>query len=425
MSNPFSLLKTSRFVPLFIVQFLAAFNDNLLKNTLAIILTFKAAEWTSISAGLLAPLIGAVFIAPFFFWSGLAGVLADKYDKATLTRYVKIFEIILLFVATIGFVWHSFNLLLGVIFGMGIHSTLFGPIKYAILPQHLHDEELISGNALIESATFASILLGTIVGGILSGYEKGGEIAGIMGVLIASIGYIVSRRIPSAPSLQPELILSYNFITQTFQSIVLARRNQIVFLSILAISWFWLYGALLLSQFPVLVKTILMGNETTVTLILTLFTVGIALGSILCEQLSYHKIRPALVIIGAIGMSLSGIDFAFNVQHFHTVGLLNWNPLFWHILADLILIGGFGGLYSVPLYTLIQNQSDAQSRSRIIAANNILNALFMVVGAIGIMVLLSHHWSISDILFSAALCSLITTIIISIFIQVKYSHIIE
>ena len=188
MSNPFFLLKTSRFAPLFVVQFLAAFNDNLLKNTLAIILTFKAAQWTSISAGLLAPLVGAVFIAPFFFWSGLAGVLADKYDKATLTRYIKIFEILLMLVATIGFVSHSFTLLLGVIFGMGLHSTLFGPIKYAILPQHLHDEELINGNALIESATFASILLGTIIGGLLSGYEKGGEIAAIAGMLIASIG---------------------------------------------------------------------------------------------------------------------------------------------------------------------------------------------------------------------------------------------
>ena len=422
MSNPFFLLKTSRFAPLFIVQFLAAFNDNLLKNTLAIILTFKAAEWTSIPASLLAPLVGAVFIAPFFFWSGLAGVLADKYDKATLTRYVKLFEILLMLIASVGFIWHSFFLLLSVIFGMGLHSTLFGPIKYAILPQHLHDEELINGNALIESATFASILLGTIIGGILSGYEKSGEIAAITGMIIASIGYIASRKIPSAPSMQPQLALSYNFLAQTFQSIVLARRNQIVFLSILAISWFWLYGALLLSQFPALVKIILMGNEATVTLILSLFTVGIAVGSILCEQLSHHKVRPSLIMIGAVGMSLFGIDFAFGVHHFHTAGLLNSNPLFWHILADLVLIGIFGGLYSVPLYTLMQNQSDVQSRSRIIAANNILNALFMVVGAVGIMIFLSDGWSISEVLLGVGVCSLFVTVIISIMIRTIYSQ---
>ena len=421
MSNPFILLKTSRFAPLFVVQFLAAFNDNLLKNTLAIILTFKAAEWTSISASLLAPLVGAVFIAPFFFFSGLAGVLADKYDKATLTRYIKIFEILLMLVATIGFISHSFTLLLGVIFGMGLHSTLFGPIKYAILPQHLHDEELINGNALIESATFASILLGTIIGGVLSGYEKGGEIASIAGMLIASIGYIVSRQIPSAPSLQSELVLSYNFVAQTFQSIVLAKRNQIVFFSILAISWFWLYGALLLSQFPALVKTILMGSEATVTLILSLFTVGIAVGSVLCEQLSHHKVRPSLIMIGAVGMSLFGVDFAFSVQGFHEVGILNFNPLFWRILLDLVLIGVFGGLYSVPLYTLMQNQSDAQNRSRIIAANNILNALFMVVGAVGIMLLLSHGWSISNIFLGVALCSLFVTVIFSFMIKTRYN----
>lgn len=422
MSNPFSLLKTSRFAPLFVVQFLAAFNDNLLKNTLAIILTFKAAEWTSIPAGLLAPLVGAIFIAPFFFWSGLAGVLADKYDKATLTRYVKLFELVLMLIATIGFVSHSFSLLLGVIFGMGLHSTLFGPIKYAILPQHLHEEELINGNALIESATFASILLGTIIGGILSGYEKGGEIAGMAGMVIALIGYITSRQIPSAPSLQPELALSYNFLAQTFQSIVLARRNQIVFLSILAISWFWLYGALLLSQFPALVKIILMGSEATVTLILSIFTVGIAVGSILCEQLSHHKVRPTLILIGAVGMSLFGIDFAFGVQHFHAVGPLNSNPSFWHILADLVLIGIFGGLYNIPLYTLMQNRSDVQSRSRIIAANNILNALFMVVGAVGIMILLSYGWSISEVLLGVAVCSLVVTVRISIMIRTIYSE---
>lgn len=407
MSNPLYLLKTHRFAPLFGTQFLGAFNDNLFKNTLAVLLTFQAAEWTSISSTLLAPLIGGVFILPFFLFSGLAGELADKYDKARLARIVKVWEIFLMVIATVGFATHSFITLMIVVFGMGMHSTLFGPIKYSIIPQHMGENELVSANALVESGTFAAILFGTLIGGVLSGIENGGVIAAIASIAVAIIGYGFSRYIPTAPSLSPEMAFSINIFSQTFNSVRLAYQNRIVFLSILAISWFWLYGALLLSQFPSFVKTVLIGDETTVTVLLSLFTVGIGAGSIVCERLSRHAIRPSLIVVGAVGMGLSGIDFAISAQHFTTIGILYANTQFFHILFDLTFIGVFGGLYSVPLYALMQGRSEAHSRSRIIAANNVLNALFMVGGAIVTMVLLGDGWSIPMIFLMIAIGTLI------------------
>ncbi|MDP2850385.1 MAG: MFS transporter [Sulfuricurvum sp.] len=419
MSSPIYLLKTRRFAPLFGTQFLGAFNDNLFKNTLAVILTFQAAEWTSLSSALLAPLIGAIFILPFFLFSGLAGELADKYDKARLSRIVKVWEIFLMVIATVGFATHSFTTLLIVVFGMGMHSTLFGPIKYSIIPQHMGENELISANALVESGTFAAILLGTLMGGIVSGIPNGGVIAGIAAIGVALIGYIFSRYIPSAPSLSPQMPFSLNLFAQTFNTLRLAYQNRIVFLAILAISWFWLYGALLLSQFPSFVQTVLMGDETTVTILLSLFTVGIGAGSILCERLSHHSIRPSLVVIGAIGMGLSGIDFALTAQYFTAVGEINANPQFFHILFDLTLIGVFGGLYSVPLYALMQRRSEAHSRSRIIAANNILNALFMVSGAVVTMILLEGGWDIPDILLMIAIATLFVAGVIIVKLKQK------
>jgi MFS family permease len=305
-------------------------------------------------------------------------------------------------IATVGFVFHQLWILLAVVFGLGLHSALFGPIKYSIIPQHMQENELISANALVESGTFAAILLGTIGGGILSAYPSGGVMAGIAGMAIAIIGYFASRFIPAAPSLSPDMPLSYNLFSLTLNAIKLAYKTRVVFLSIIGISWFWLYGALLLSLFPAFVKTILMGDESTVTLLLSLFTVGIAMGSILCERLSYHTFRPSLVIIGVIGMTLAGIDFAMAAHCFHPIESLDSNPAFWHILIDLMCIGIFGGFYSVPLYALMQSRSDPIARSRVIAANNILNALFMVMGAIGMMVLLGEGWSISDVFLLVA-----------------------
>lgn len=403
MSSPLYLLRTKRFAPLFSVQFLGTLNDNVFKNTLAIILTFQASAWTSLSMGLLAPLIGAIFIVPFFLFSGLAGALADRYDKAKLTRLVKLLELGLMVLATVGFFFHFFWLLLGVVFGMGAHSTLFGPIKYAIIPQHMQENELVTANALVESGTFMAILLGTIGGGVLASLPQGGVVASLLGVAIAGVGYGLSRYIPQAPSVNEMAHTSWNIVTQNHYAIRLAYANSTVFLAIVAISWFWFYGALLLSQFPAFVKVVLHGDETTVTLLLSLFTIGIGVGSLLCEKLSHHTIRPVLIFIGALGITCFGIDFALSSAWFSPVEALYKSVSFWHIVLDLSLIGLFGGLFSVPLYALIQSKSDPAFRSRIIAANNILNALFMVLGAIMTMGLLSLNWSIPQILLCVAL----------------------
>jgi len=420
MNSPLYLLKTKRFAPLFITQFLGAFNDNLFKNTLVVILTFQAAQWTSVSSPLLAPSIGALFILPFFLFSGLAGALADKYDKAKLSRLVKLLEFFLMTIATLGFLFHQFEILLVVVFGLGLHSALFGPIKYSIIPQHMHENELISANALVESGTFAAILLGTIGGGLLSAYPNGGVITGVSGMVIALVGYFASRYIPAAFSSAPNAPLSYNLLSLTLNAVKLAYKNRVVFLAILALSWFWLYGALLLSVFPSFVKSVLMGDESTVTLLLTLFTVGVAVGSILCERLSYHTVVPSFIVIGAIGMALAGIDFAVSAHYFHPIGTLGNNLAFWHILIDLTCIGIFGGFYSVPLYTLMQSRSDPLFRSRIIAANNILNALFMVLGAIVMIVLLGEGWSIPNVFaFVSA-----TTVIVAGGIALKLKNIV-
>lgn len=397
MNTPLYLFRTQRFAPLFGTQFLGAFNDNLYKNTLAVLLTFEAAEWTSLNSGLIAPLIGAVFILPFFLFSGLSGEIADRLDKARLARIVKVWEIAMMVAAAAGFAIHSLWVLLAVVFGMGMHSTLFGPIKYSIIPQHMHSNELIGANALIESGTFGAILLGTIAGGALAAVPNGGVIASIAAVGTAVAGYLFSRNIPSAPPLSRDEPFRIGFWKHTGDAIRLAMQDRLVFLAILAISWFWLYGALLLSQFPSLVKDTLRGGEETVTLILALFTVGIGVGSALCERFSHHHVRYGLVVTGAVGMAVAGSDFAYGIGTFVSDAALVYDFRFWRIVADVTLLGVFGGLYSVPLYALVQERSAPEARSRIIAANNILNALFMVLVAVLTMAVLSLGYGIASL----------------------------
>lgn len=399
MSSPLYLFRTRRFAPLFGTQFLGAFNDNLFKNTLAIILTFQSSEWTSLPLSILAPLIGALFILPFFLFSGFSGELADRLDKARLARLVKLWELLLMIGAIGGFYLHSFPLLLGIVFALGLHSTLFGPIKYSILPQHMKANELIGANALVESGTFMAILLGTIAGGVLSSYPQGGIIASLLGTMIALIGYLFSRFIPSAPAYDTTSPFSLNIIAHTVNTIRLVYRTKILWYCVLAISWFWLYGALFLTQFPAYVKTVLGGGEQSVTLLLIVFTLGIGIGSMVCERLSAHMVRPSFIILGAVGMSVFGIDFA----------MFSGTEL-WRILIDLTMIGAFGGLYSVPLYTLLQQKSDEGYRSRTIAANNIFNALFMVAGSIGVILMLSHGYSVLDTFWYAAVLSAIIAV---------------
>jgi 1-acyl-sn-glycerol-3-phosphate acyltransferase len=410
MSSQFSLLKTRRYGPFFATQFLGAFNDNLFKNALVVLLTFQAARWTTLEPELLANLAAAIFILPFFLLSATAGQLADKFDKARLSRLVKVLEILIMAVAGLGFWLHSLAVLLAGLFLMGVHSTLFGPVKYAILPQHLREEELVGGNALIEAGTFVAILIGTLAGGLLAGLPNGTAWITAGCLLTAVTGYLASRGIPQAPAPESSLKLNPNPITETWRNIGFARENRTVFLSILGISWFWLFGALLLAQFPAYGKNVIGGGETSVTLLLGVFTLGIGFGSLLCERLSARQVEIGLVPFGSIGLTVFGLDLAFASPAVPPgTSLAVWALLgqagMVRILFDIFAIGLFGGFFIVPLYALVQIRSSERQRARIISANNIMNALFMVVGAAAAAGLLASGLSIPQLFGVAAICN--------------------
>jgi 1-acyl-sn-glycerol-3-phosphate acyltransferase len=411
MSSQFALLKTRRFAPFFGTQFFGAFNDNLFKNALIVLLTFQAASWTTMAPEVLTNLAAGIFILPFFLFSATAGQLADKYDKAKLARLVKVLEIVIMAVALLGFSLHSLAVLLAALFLLGLHSTLFGPVKYAILPQHLREGELVGGNALVEAGTFVAILIGTLGGGLLAGAAGHPTWVAYAGLLVAVIGYLCSRGIPAAPAPVPDLVVGLNPFSETWRNIGFARQNRTVFLSILGISWFWLYGAMFLTQFPAYTKNVLGGGETAVTLLLAVFTIGIGLGSLLCERLSAGHVEIGLVPFGSLGLTLFGIDLACASPALLPAGaplpLVTLLALTgtWRILFDLFALGLFGGFFIVPLYALIQLRSVPEQRARIIAANNILNALFMVCGALAAAGLLGEGFSIPALFGVAALCN--------------------
>ncbi|HEX8986621.1 MAG TPA: MFS transporter [Rhodocyclaceae bacterium] len=411
MSSQFQLLKTRRFAPFFGTQFLGAFNDNLFKNALVVLLTFHAASWTTLKPEVLANLAAGIFILPFFLFSASAGQLADKYDKALLARLVKVLEILIMVVAAIGFRFHSLEVLLFALFLFGLHSTLFGPVKYAILPQHLREEELVGGNALVEAGTFVAILLGTVAGGLLAGAADATTWVAAGGFVVAVAGYLTSRGIPVAPAPEPGLRINPNPLTETWRNVRFAQENRTVFLSIMGISWFWLYGALFLAQFPAYAKNVLGGAEAVVTVLLAVFSVGIGIGSLLCERLSARHVEIGLVPLGSIGLTLFGIDLAFaSPSSLPAAAPLSFvdflaQPWAWHVLIDLVMLGAFGGFFIVPLYALVQLRSAPEHRARIIAANNIFNALFMVVGALAAAALLDSGLSIPALFGVAALCN--------------------
>ncbi len=418
MSGQFGLLKTRRFAPLFGTQFLGAFNDNLYKNALIVLLTFQSAQWTTLAPELLANLAAGIFILPFFLFSATAGQLADKYDKALIARLTKLLEVAIMAVAAAGFWLHSLPVLMTALFLLGLQAALFGPVKFAILPQHLHPDELVGGNALIEAGTFVAILVGTLAGGLLAGAVAQPMWIAVGGLLVAVLGYLTSRDIPPAPAPDPGLKINLNPITETWNNINFARSNRTVFLSILGISWFWLYGALFLAQFPAYTKNVLGGGEATVTMLLAIFTVGIGLGSLLCERMSGKHVEIGLVPFGSIGLTLFGIDLYFaspvglvgNGTH-ELLALLSI-PAIWRVLFDLMMLGVFGGFFIVPLYALVQIRSAPEQRARIIAANNILNALFMVVGALGAAAALGAGLSIPALFGLAALLNALVAIYI-------------
>lgn len=387
------LLRERRFAPFFWTQFLGAFNDNVIKNALIVVFTMGAVSGDpSIPRDMLVNLASGLLVLPFFLFSATAGQIAEKMEKSRLMRWVKLMEIAIMVMAAIAFTLHDAVFILALLFMMGVHSTLFGPVKFAILPSVLKEEELVGGNGLVEMGTYAAILLGMLAGSEIAA-QAGWGVPAVCGTMIgvAVLGYIASRGVPNVPSAVPDLKLDPNFIAQTFKVIGYARETRAVWLSILGNSWFWFVGALLLAQLPGFVEDVLHGSHEVYTLLLVVFTVGVGIGSLLCERLSGKQVELGLVPFGSIGITFFAIDLflatEWHVRPAEVVGPLTIleDPTAWRMFADLGLLGMFGGFYSVPLNAIIQQRSDPTKRSRIIAGNNIVNALFMV-GAAGVAI---------------------------------------
>ena len=429
MSNQFQLLKEQRFRPFFFTQFLGAFNDNVFKTALITLVAFHAASLSSIDGGTLSTLLPGIFILPFFLFSATAGQIADKYEKSQIIRLVKVCEIGIMAFASGGFFLHNIWLLGAALFRMGMHSTLFGPVKYSYLPQHLKESELIGGNGMVEMGSFVAILLGQILGAWLATVTNHEIFTSITILVIAALGYSTSRGVPNSPAADSMLNINWNPITETIRNIKLIWGQQQIWLAIIAISWFWFYGATLLAQFPNLAKDVLHGDESVFILLLSVFSIGIGLGSLLCEKLSKGRVELGLVVFGAIGLSIFGADLYFSatslqdgcsykclfdfqsfiMRDYHNAdGHLNWTN--WRLLGDIGLIGLFGGFYIVPLYVLIQTRSQAGFQSRVIAANNIVNALFMVVSAGFSVLIFSNGYSIPQLFLATVLLNIIVTI---------------
>ncbi len=383
----FALLRQRRFAPFFWTQFLGAANDNLFKFAFTVMVTYQLqVAWLPPSlAGLV---IGALFILPFLLFSATSGQLADKYDKKTLIVFVKRLEILIMALAAWSFFSAHIPLLLACTFLMGLHSTLFGPVKFAYLPHHLGERELTGGNGMVEMGTFVAILLGNLAGGLIIAVpEIGAHHVGFSCVALALLGRATSHYVPATPATDPGLKINWNPFTETWRNLRLAHGNTVVFRSVLGISWMWFFGAVFLSQFPSFAKEVLHGNEQVASLLLIVFSIGIGTGSLLCEVLSRRHVEIGLVPLGAIGMSIFSIDLYFASRGLPPAASLGVSeflatPAHWRVLADLTLLSLFAGLYSVPMYALIQIRSQPTHRARIIAANNILNALFMIASAV-------------------------------------------
>ncbi|QPJ61491.1 MAG: acyl-[ACP]--phospholipid O-acyltransferase [Candidatus Nitronauta litoralis] len=408
--SQYRLFKTRRFTPLFLTQFLGAFNDNLFKNALVILITYQAAEKAGYNPQILVTAAAGIFIFPFFLFSATAGQLADRYDKASLIRIIKLVEIFLMVGASIGFIWGNIWFLLTILFLMGTQSSFFGPLKYAILPHHLEDSELIGGNALIEAGTFISILTGTILGALLIRADGGVTWVSSFIISVSLAGWAASLKIPSTTPAVPNLTIEPNIFKQTWVMMKESHQKQDIFLSIMGISWFWLIGATFLSQFPNYAKFIIGGNEQVVTLFLTLFSVGIGVGSLFCNRLLKGQVSATFAPIGALGMTIFMVDLFFASQAEFIkpatgfIGASEFLSTFpaWRILFDLFAISACGGIYIVPLYAILQARSEVTHRARTIAANNIMNALFMVVAAIATVIMLAQGFSVPQVFLVAA-----------------------
>jgi 1-acyl-sn-glycerol-3-phosphate acyltransferase len=408
--NQFALLGQRRFAPFFWTQFLGAGNDNLFKFAFTVMVTYQLqVSWLPPAQAGLA--IGALFILPFLLFSATSGQLTDKYEKTAVIRFVKNLEIGIMLLAALGFMTRNVPVLLGCVFLMGLHSTLFGPVKFAYMPQHLNERELTGGNGMVEMGTFVAILLGNVVGGLLIAIpEAGPQYVAVGCVGAALLGRLTAGYVPPTPATDPHLKINWNPFSETWRNLKLAHGNIVVFRSLLGISWMWFFGAVFLSNFPVFAKDVLHGNEHVASLLLVVFSIGIGIGSLLCEVLSKRHVEIGLVPAGAIGMSVFSIDLYFasrglpNVPS-QTLGVFIEQGANWRVMMDLGLLSLFAGLYSVPMYALIQLRSAPTHRARIIAANNILNALFMIVSSVAAGAMLGAGFTVPEVFLATGIAN--------------------
>ncbi|MEQ8268588.1 MAG: MFS transporter [Parvibaculum sp.] len=420
--SQFRLLGSPRFMPLFVTQALGAFNDNIFKNALVILITYSAtASLEGIDTQTLVALAGGIFILPFFLFSATAGQFADKMPKPELVRKVKLFEIAIMVAAAIGFALESPVMLLTVLFFMGTQSAIFGPLKYGLLPELLEEEELVGGNALIETATFLVILIGTLLGSLIVLKAHGVTAVSILCIGIAVLGWMASKRIPDRPAASPDVKINYNVVSETLKMVAFGYRDLPIFRSIIGISWFWLVGSVFIILFPVFSRDVLSGNEQIVAMLLSIFSIGIGIGSLLCDKLLGGKVRDYYVPVGALGITLFSADLFFASEpmlatgtgEFIGIGAFLGVAKNWRIVGDLFGIAVCGGLYIVPLYAILQARSEPHYRARLIAVNNVLNALAMV-GASGFIYWLTDEGtSIPGIFLAIGLLNIPITLYVS------------
>jgi MFS family permease len=422
-SSQFALLTQRRFAPFFGAQFLGAFNDNLFKTALVTAITFDAASWTDLNVGLLNNLIAGLFILPFVLASATAGQIADKTDKAFLMRAVKLMEITIMVIAAFGWAMHNLWLLVAAVVGMGLHSTIFGPVKHSYLPQHLSKQELIGGNGMVQMGTFVGILTGQLLGAAAMALGGTGvTVIVVATIAVALLGLLLTLLVPSSPPAAPDLVISRNVFAESIRNLRFSASNRDVFIAMLANSWFWFFGAMILAQFPVYARDILHGAPEVFAVLLTAFSIGIGAGSLMCERLSGGRLHLGLVPIGALGLSLFGIDLYFASTQAMPAQVTAASLLVgeqFRILLDCFLLGAFGGIYVVPLFALIQTRSEPSHLSRTIGGMNILNALFMVVAALIAMVLLSIGLSVPGIFLFTALANFALLVLLCV-VQPEY-----
>lgn len=398
MSNQFQLFNRRRFSAMFFTQFLGAFNDNIFKQALILVLTYTAASQLGVEVSILNNLAAMLFILPYFLFSALAGQIADKYEKSKLTRFIKMLELVIMAIAAVGFVFEWYALLFVALFLMGTHSTFFGPIKYAYLPQAMKEDELVGANGLFQMGTSLAILVGMIVAGILTQLSQSLYWISATVLVVAVLGYLAARYIPNMPAMQPDLKVNWNIITTSLSTVRYLYSLPFLFFVILGNSWFWFYGATFLTQVPEFSKVILHGDESVVIFLLTLFSVGVSIGSLLCKSLTKNQVSLRLLPFGIAGLSIFAIDLYFSLSslniNVNNDVLLGIGDLFgtsgsWRVFADLFFLGFSGGLYIVPLYASMQAYAPKSHRARIVGANNIFNAIFMVTSAIFAIVILN------------------------------------